>query len=72
MVVQKVESSEVNWIIETKGRVWEGIEAKDEALKTWCEQISAVTGTALRYVRINQTNFDPQVARRLQDLIATS
>ena len=72
VVVQKAESGEVNWIIETKGRVWEGTEAKDEALKTWCERISAVTGTAWRYVRINQTDFDPQTADRLQDLISQS
>ena len=72
VVVQKTESGEVNWIIETKGRVWEGTEAKDEALRTWCEQISAATGDAWRYVRINQTEFDPQTANVLQDLISRS
>ena len=72
VVVQKTESGEVNWIIETKGRVWEGTEAKDQALKTWCERISAVTGAAWRYVRINQTDFDRQSANVLQDLISHS
>ena len=72
VVVQKTESGEVNWIIETKGRVWEGTEAKDQALKTWCERISAVTGAAWRYVRINQTDFDSQAANLLQDLISQS
>ena len=72
VVVQKTGSGEVNWIIETKGRVWEGTEAKDQALKTWCERISAVTGAAWRYVRINQTDFDPQSANVLQDLISHS
>ena len=72
VVVQKTESGEVNWIIETKGRVWEGTEAKDQALKTWCERISAVTGAAWRYVRINQTDFDRQTANVLQDLISHS
>ena len=72
VVVQKTESGEVNWIIETKGRVWEGTEAKDQALKTWCERISAVTGAAWRYVRINQTDFDPQTGNVLQDLISHS
>ena len=33
VVVQKTEAGEVNWIIETKGRVWEGTEAKDEAMQ---------------------------------------
>ena len=72
VVVQKTESGEVNWIIETKGRVWEGTEAKDQALKTWCERISVVTGAAWRYVRINQTDFDPQTGNFLQDLISHS
>ena len=72
VVVQKTESGEVNWIIETKGRVWEGTEAKDQALKTWCERISAVTGTAWCYVRINQTDFDPQTANVLQDAVSHS
>ena len=72
MVVQKTESGEVNWIIETKGRVWEGTEVKDQALKTWCERISAVTGAAWRYGRINQIDFDPQTANVLQDLISHS
>ena len=70
--MQKTESGEVNWIIETKGRVWEGTEAKDQALKTWCERISAVTGAEWRYVRINQTDFDPQTGNVLQDLISHS
>ena len=72
VVVQKAKNGEVNWIIETKGRVWEGTEAKDEALKTWCERISAVTGAAWRYVRINQTDFEAQTANVLEDLVSDS
>ena len=45
---------------------------KDQALKTWCERISAVTGAAWRYGRINQIDFDPQTANVLQDLISHS
>ena len=72
VVVQKTESGEVNWIIETKGRVWEGTEAKDQALTAWCERVSAVTGAVWRYVRINQTDFDSQTGNVLQDLIGHS
>ena len=72
VVVQRTESGEVNWVIETKGRVWEGTEAKDQALKTWCERISAVTGAAWRYVRINQTDFEGQTANVLEDLVSNS
>ena len=69
VVVQNTAAGEVNWIIETKGRVWEGTAAKDEALKTWCERVSAATGRALRYARINQTEFDPAAANGLGDLL---
>ena len=69
VVVQKTKDGETNWIIETKGRVWEGTSAKDEALKTWCERISTATGAIWRYVRVNQVDFDRQKPRRLSDLL---
>lgn len=69
VVVQKTGTGQVNWIVETKGRVWEGTEIKDAAMKNWCERVSAATGAAWRYVRINQTHFDAQNARSLSDLI---
>ncbi len=56
------------WIIETKGRVWEGTSAKDDAIEDWCERVSQATGAVWRYVRINQTEFRPG-AGRLQELI---
>ncbi len=65
VVVQKTGTGQVNWIVETKGRVWEGTEIKDAAMKNWCERVSAATGAAWRYVRINQTDFDAQNARSL-------
>jgi len=58
VVVQKTKSGEVNWIIETKGRAWEGTEAKDDALKTWCDRITEATGTVWRYRRVNQSECD--------------
>jgi type III restriction enzyme len=68
VVVQKTREGEVNWIIETKGRVWEGTAAKDDALTTWCERISAATGGVWRYARINQTDFDSATWSKLGDL----
>lgn len=58
VVVQKTDAGEVDWIIETKGRVWEGTDAKDEALETWCDRVSAASGRAWRYVRVNQQPFE--------------
>lgn len=55
--VQKTGKKEVNWIIETKGRVWEGTRAKDEAIASWCRRVSEQTGTQWRFIRVNQTEF---------------
>jgi type III restriction enzyme len=69
VVVQKTKAGEVNWIIETKGRVWEGTSAKDEALEMWCERVSLATGALWRYVRVNQTDFDRRAANTLAEIV---
>ena len=58
VVVQKTKAGEVNWIIETKGRVWEGTGAKDEAIREWCERITEAAGSTWRYVRVDQIDFE--------------
>ena len=68
VVVQKAKAGPVNWIIETKGRVWEGTTAKDDAIKDWCKRVSDATGTIWRYVRINQSEF-VSAATTLEELI---
>ncbi|MEW5992857.1 MAG: DEAD/DEAH box helicase family protein [Candidatus Zixiibacteriota bacterium] len=68
VVVQKTKAGEVNWIMETKGRVWEGTPAKDEAIRDWCERIAEATGTAWRYVRVDQTDFDTRQPATVADL----
>lgn len=66
--MQKTKGGEATWIIETKGRVWEGTEAKDQALETWWrERVSAASGKTWRYMRINQTAFESMGARALAD-----
>jgi type III restriction enzyme len=69
VVVQKTKAGEVNWIIETKGRVWEGTTAKDEAIREWCERVSEASGADWRYIRINQTEFDSPQANTVGELI---
>lgn len=69
VVVQKSKGGEVNWIIETKGRVWEGTTAKDAALTTWCTRVTAAAGAVWRYKRINQVDFDSQAAESLGGLV---
>src|SRR4029077_10522047 len=58
VVVQKTKSGELNWIIETKGRVWEGTTVKDEAIKLWCERVSVATGHKWQYRRVDQVVFE--------------
>jgi type III restriction enzyme len=70
VVVQQTKAGEVNWIIETKGRVWEGTTAKDDAMKDWCDRISQATGAMWRYVRVNQPEFETRKPNLLSDLLA--
>jgi type III restriction enzyme len=65
VVVQKTKGGEVNWIIETKGRVWEGTAAKDEALRDWCARVSQQTGQRWEFARVNQTDFDARAPKTL-------
>jgi len=69
VVVQKTKAGEVNWIIETKGRVWEGTTAKDEAIETWCQRVTEATGATWKYARINQTEFDSGRWESLESLV---
>ena len=57
VVVQQDHAEEVNWIVETKGRVWEGTEEKDAAMVEWCRQVSEATGENWKYLRVNQSEF---------------
>lgn len=69
VVVQQTPGDEVNWIIETKGRVWEGTAAKDEAIRNWCDQVSKATGRTWRYARIDQQTFDRYGGNTLAALV---
>ena len=62
VLVQRSEDDgghDVHWIVETKGRVFEGTAEKDRAMVDWCRRASAATGDDWRYIRINQQDFDP-------------
>ena len=69
VAVQKdSEGAEVNWIIETKGRVWEGTEEKDAAMQEWCRRVTEATGVPWHYIRVNQTDFHTDFAT-LRELV---
>ena len=72
VIVQESKDGEANWIVETKGRVWEGTTAKDDAIREWCERISEEIGATWRYLRVNQTNFEsrkPTTLSHLADVV---
>jgi type III restriction enzyme len=72
VVVQKNEKIPVNWIIETKGRIWEGTEAKDMAMNQWCERITGQTGKIWKFFRINQRGFETIEPKTLMEIVQGS
>ncbi len=70
VVVQKTPEGDVNWIVETKGRVWDGTEQKDAAIAYWCTEVSRLTGDPWRYMRVNQDIWKPDTLGSYADLVA--
>jgi type III restriction enzyme len=68
VIVQRSEDGEVNWIVETKGRVWESTAAKDDAIHEWCDRITEETGDKWQYLRVNQTTFESRKPTALSHL----
>ena len=74
VAVDRSGSGETNWIIETKGRVFdsEQVKAKDAAIEDWCRRISENTGEKWAYVRINQKTFDGASFTSFAELVDTA
>lgn len=70
VVVQETRAGEVTWIIETKGRVWEGTAAKDEAISDWCQRVGEATGLPWRFARVNQIAFEIEKPETLAAAVA--
>jgi type III restriction enzyme len=70
VVVEDVGKAEANWIVETKGRVWEGTDRKDAAIRHWCEQVTAGTGESWRYLRVDQPIFKPEALTSFKQLVS--
>lgn len=67
-VLQGDSGGEENWIIETKGRVWEDTASKDKAMLEWCRRVSERLDTRWRYLRVNQSDFESAPPRHLSEL----
>jgi type III restriction enzyme len=63
VLVQKAMEGEVTWIVETKGREWEGTKAKDAAIEDWCARVTAATGQTWMFIRVNQREFEMRSGR---------
>ncbi|MBI3328320.1 MAG: hypothetical protein HYZ81_16645, partial [Nitrospinae bacterium] len=70
VAVQHTDAGEVNWIIETKGRVWEDTLAKDAAIADWCKKVSDQIGAQWRYLRVNQDEFGDGQHSSFSELLA--
>jgi len=66
IAVQKEGKKEIKYIIETKGRVYDNVKYKDDAIKEWCKRISKQSDKEeWKYVRVNQSEVS---SRRFNDL----
>ena len=70
VIVAKGAEGEEKWIIETKGRVWEGTTYKDDAIRDWCERISELTDQVWKYARVDQKVFDSRKPKTLAEAVA--
>jgi type III restriction enzyme len=70
VAVQKAAGGkEVNWIIETKGRIFENLEYKEASIKEWCKKVSNQFGEDWRYIRVDQVVFKPEQYKTFADLL---
>ncbi len=69
-VQRELDGRIIHWIVETKGRVWEGTAEKDAAMREWCRRVTRATGGAWKYIRVNQADFRPDFAT-LRQLVVT-
>lgn len=65
VAVQQTPAGDVNWIVETKGRVWDGTEQKDAAIRYWCTQVTDLSGEPWRYVRGRPAHLEAGDAEEL-------
>jgi type III restriction enzyme len=71
VAVQSTDAGDVNWIIETKGRMYEDVEYKDKGMQQWCRVVADETGQDWRYMRVDQLVFDKGHFDDLDHLVRT-
>jgi len=70
VAVQKgKDGKRINWIIETKGQVYEAVAYKEVSILDWCKKVSAQTGDTWNYIRVDQKVFGDGKFKTFIDLI---
>ncbi len=70
VAVQKEKNGKrINWIIETKGQVYEAVAYKEASILDWCKKVSAQTGHAWNYIRVDQKVFGDGKFKKFSDLV---
>ena len=54
---------------QTKGRVWDGTEQKDAAIRYWCSQVTDLMDEPWKYMRVDQPIFKPDRLTNYADLV---
>ncbi|MCS6821649.1 MAG: DEAD/DEAH box helicase family protein [Microscillaceae bacterium] len=65
-----VTNQETYWIIETKGREDIEVKQKDKAALHWCETATELTGTAWKYLKVLQKDFEDLQPNSFEELLA--
>ena len=56
-VQRDLDGKVINWMIETKRRVWEGAGEKDAVIEDWCRRMGETKGDVWKYIQVNQAEF---------------
>jgi len=63
------DGKEINWIIETKGQIYEAFAYKEASILDWCKRVSIQTGETWKYIRVDQKVFGDGKFKAFSDLI---
>ena len=70
VAVQKGKNGkQINWIIETKGQVYEAVAHKELSIIDWCKKVSTQTGEIWNYIRVDQKVFGDGKFKKFADLV---
>lgn len=69
IAVQRKGKEEIFWIIETKGREYEEVKTKENAIKLWCREVTLKTNLKWAYLRVPQGIFEKTNPKDFESLV---